>query len=776
MADYTQQNRPLRITTALGPDAVLLTAMNGHEAISDLFRFELELLAPAAKQVDFAGILGKPATVEMDLLGGTRCFQGIIARFGQGERGPEFTRYFAELVPNLWLWTKRSQSRIFSHVPLPEILKKVLDGLAVTWDIQGEFKDREYCVQYRETDFNFASRRMEEEGIFYYHTHPSDNEELVVSNNPTDAPAVPITAEIIFEDVLGGVRDEGRIYEWRKSQQLRSGKYTLWDHHFQNPHKHLDAERLILDSIAAGTVTHTLNLPGSDKLEVYDYPGNYAMRFDEVDRGGGANSDGLSGIDVDNRRAVTSRMEAETAGGLVITGAGTCGQLTPGHHFYLQRHPDADGKYFITSVTHSARLPANYRPSEGSGFEYSNRFQCIPAGLSFRPERTTRRPTVHGCQTAVVVGPPGEEIFPDKFGRVKVHFHWDREDASNEDRSCWLRVATPWAGTNWGMVHIPRIGQEVVVDFLEGDPDRPLIMGSVYNADMMPPWELPANKTQSGILSRSSPGGSPANANAIRFEDKKGSEQLWIHAEKNQDIEVENDETHWVGHDRQKTIDRDETTLVKRDRTETVNRDETITIDGNRTEHVKKDEKITIDGNRTEKVGKDESITIDGNRSENVAKDESITISGNRTEKVSKDESITISGKRTENVSKDESITIGGSRKESVSKDESITISGGRTESVGKDESVSITGGRTLSVGKDDGQSIKGGQTITIGKALSVTATDSITLTVGKASITMKKDGTITINGKDITVTGSGEITAKASKNMTLKGKKILEN
>jgi type VI secretion system secreted protein VgrG len=327
---------------------------------------------------------------------------------------------------------------------------------------------------------------------------------------------------------------------------------------------------------------------------------------------------------------------------------------------------------------------------------------------------------VSGVQTAVVVGPSGEEIFCDEFGRVKVQFHWDREGKKDEKSSCWIRVSHNIAGKQWGFVILPRMGQEVVVDFEEGDPDRPLIVGMVYNAEQMPPYTLPDNKTQSGFKSRSSKGGSPANFNEIRFEDKKGSEQVFIHAEKNQDIEVENDETHWVGHDRTKTIDNDETTHVKHDRTETVDNNETITIHGARKEEVDKNETITIHGARTETVDKDEKITIHGGR--------------------------------TEVVDKNESISIGGSRKETVSKDESVSIQGARSHNVTKDD------------------------TLAVGKNLSVTAADSISLTTGKASIVMKKDGTITISGKDITITGKGKIIGKASKDMVLKGKKILQN
>ena len=415
----------------------------------------------------------------------------------------------------------------------------------------------------------------------------------------------------------------------------------------------------------------------------------------------------------------------------------------------------------------------------------------MPAAQQFRPPRRTPKPIVQGPQTAVVTGATGAEIDTDKYGRVRVHFHWDRHGKLDDKSSCWVRVSQPWAGKNFGAVQIPRVGQEVIVDFLEGDPDQPIITGRVHNAEQMPPWDLPANATQSGILTRSSPGGGYANANAIRFEDKAGAEQLWIHAEKNQDIEVEKDETHWVGQDRRKTIDRDETTHVKRDRTETVDNNETITVHANRTEIVDKEESITIHGGRTEVVDKEENITIHGGRTEKVDQDESITIDGGRTETVAHDESITIKGGRTEIVIKDESITINGGRTETVAHDETITIKGGRTESVSKDEGVTITGGRTVSVGKDEGLSVTGARNVKIGKAdvldvgdtLAITVKKSITLTTGEASITMNSNGNIDIKGKKININGSdishecsGKFNLKASSDITMAGSKIKQN
>src|SRR5208283_841538 len=403
-----------------------------------------------------------------------------------------------------------------------------------------------------------------------------------------------------------------------------------------------------------------------------DYPGEYVIKGD---------GDPVTKV----------RMEEEEAGYDVVSGAGQCCTFTPSGKFTLQGHEVAaeNGDYVITSIRHAASEASYGSTTEGAS--YSNLFTCIPASVIYRPPRATPKPMVQGIQTAVVTGPSGEEIYVDKYGRVKVQFFWDRKGKKNENSSCWIRVSEQWAGKNWGFVCNPRIGQEVIVDFLEGDPDRPLITGRVYNAEQMPPYDLPGNMTQSGIKSRSSKGGSPANCNEILFEDKKGTELVSIHAEKDQSISVEHDESHTVGHDRTKTIDHDETSHIKHDRTETVDNNETITVHGKRTETVDKNENITIHGGRTETVDKDENITISGGRTENVSKDESITIGGGRTENVSKDESITIGGGRTENVSKDESITIGGGRTENVSKDESITIGGGRTVSVSKDEGITIS-------------------------------------------------------------------------------------
>lgn len=619
-ATYSQAQRPLLVKTPLGKDDLLLVGFSGHEAISQLFSFRLELLAKNQTQIAFDKLLGQKINVQLGLPGGKfRYFGGICNRFSQGARGPEFTSYSLEMAPQLWLLTRRAQSRIFQQKAVPDILKKVFDGLDVSYELQGSFPPRDYCVQYRETDFNFACRLMEEEGIYYFFKHTADGHKMVLANTPQSHADMPEKNTVIFETVDSGhLRDEDRIYEWEKAQELRSGKYLLWDHSFELPHKHLEADKSIPESVSVGKVTHKLKVGGNDKLELYDYPGEYAQRFDGIDPGGGDRAADVQKIFQDNKRTVEIRMQEEALPSLLVHAAGGCRQWTSGYKFNLQRHFDADGQYVVTSVQHSARLPAHYRSGDGQGFRYHNSFTCIPSALTYRPPRTTPKPVIHGTQTAVVVGPSGEEIFTDKYGRVKVQFHWDREGKNDANSSCWVRVGSIWAGKQWGAVHIPRVGQEVLVAFQEGDPDQPIIMGSVYNADQMPPYALPGNKTQSGIKSRSSLKGGTDNFNELRFEDKKGSEEVYFHAEKDFDRVVENNDTLKVGSS--KADDGSQTIDIYKDRTETVQTgNELVTIkQGTRTINVNTgdDTHNVKQGNRTVNVdqGNDTHNIKQGNR------------------------------------------------------------------------------------------------------------------------------------------------------------------
>jgi type VI secretion system secreted protein VgrG len=431
--------------------------------------------------------------------------------------------------------------------------------------------------------------------------------------------------------------------------------------------------------------------------------------------------------------------------------------------FTLLEHPrdDQNREYLVTSATHTIHSDVFEGSTAAKGQDlYSNSFSAIDSKTPFRPARTTPKPHIRGPQTAIVVGPSGEEIHTDEHGRVKLQFHWDRYGKSDENSSCWVRVSQVWAGKNWGAMHIPRIGQEVIVEFLEGDPDRPIITGRVYNGEQIPPYGLPANKTQSGVKSRSSKGGSGANFNEIRMEDKKGAEQLYVHAEKNQDNIVENDETTSVGHDRTETVGHNETISIGHDRTEIVANNEQISIGNNRTEQVAVNETIAIGFNRSVTIGMNKTETIAINKAETIGAAKELTIGGLYQVSVGAVMNETVALAKTQEVGATKSTTVAGDVSENYNSSQSTSVANDHTESIGKNQ--------TLSIGEN--------QTIQVGKNLTIEVGDQIVIQTGKASITLKKDGTIQISGKDITINGSGKIDVKASNNITMKGQKILQN
>ncbi len=636
MSSNKQANRPLTFDCPLGADKLFLRGLTGREGISKLFRFQLDLIADNKTPVPFESILGQKVTAHVALAaGGKRHFNGFCSRISQGARDPRlnnFTAYTIEIVPGFWLLSRVAQSRIFQHMSVPDILKKVLAPLSPSLEIKGTFEKRDYCAQYRETDFNFASRLMEEEGIYYYFKHSDGDHKMVIANTPSSHVDLPGPSALIFEGVLGGKRDEDRVIDWEKVQELRSGKYTLHDHSFELPHKNLEAQKTIQESVSIGTVSHKLKVGGNDKFEIYDYPGEYAQRFDGVDKGGGDQPAELQKIFADNQRTVAIRMEEEAVPSIRIRGASNVRQMVAGHKFTLQRHFNADGgPYVVTDISHDVSGAGEFRPGETGHFEYRNEFFCIPLALPFRPPRVTPKPVVPGTQTAVIVGPPGEEIFVDKYSRVKVQFHWDREGKHDPDSSCWMRVASHWAGRQWGLVHIPRIGQEVVVDFLEGDPDQPIIVGSVYNADMMPPYKLPLNKTLSGLKSQSSLGGTLSNFNEIRFEDKKGKEQLFVHAEKNMDEIVNNASAESVYGNKHLTVGGEKDGKKWGDYKELVYQDVHLHNKRNLEQQVGGDMKLLIGGE--DGSGKLDLVVKD-DRKALITKNDHLHVKGSRSEKI----------------------------------------------------------------------------------------------------------------------------------------------
>jgi type VI secretion system secreted protein VgrG len=606
---YLEENRYLYVESKLGKNELLLESFTGSEGISQLFSYQLELLSEN-KRIKFEDILGQEISFGVqgtEERGRPRFIHGIVTAFAQLPDTSRLSRYRAIVSPKLWILTQKQNCRIFQDLNVPDIIKEVLAGLDVAWELQGSFKQREYCVQYRETDFNFLSRLMEEEGIFYFFRFERNAHKLVISNNKASHHDMPGHASLIYDEVAGGVRDESRIYSWIKTQALSPGKFSMQDYSFKSPQTDLLASQDILPTALVGKINHKLKVGGNDKLEVYDYPGRYDNK----------------GTGKDITKYAMEQIEMSQ---FVIQGESNVFHLTPGFRFMLTNHPNAEGSYVLTSVTHSANEGGFHSSADIGKNHYANTFHSIPNSLQFRPPQASVRPHVWGCQTAIVVGPSGEEIYTDNYGRVKVQFHWDREGHNNESSSCWIRVASHWAGHGWGAIHLPRIGHEVVVDFLEGDPDRPIIVGSVYNAENMPPYGLPDNKTQSGIKSDSSP--RYEGYNQIRFEDMKDREEFLIHAQKDMNTTIENDETWTVRHDEKIEVANDRTTRIGNDDTATVENNMKLTVQKDRTAEIMGNDSETVFQDSTVKIMGSESRTITARRSTNITGTDSLTVAG----------------------------------------------------------------------------------------------------------------------------------------------------
>ena len=538
--DFTHDDRLLQLATPLGKDDLLLAGFSGSEGISTPFRFDLSLMATPDTTIDAKKLVGQAMTVTIaDASGGdARYINGVVSTFAQTGSDTTFVWYRAQLVPGLALLTRRADIRIFQQKSVTDVIEAVLKegGIDYKLNTTGTYQPLEYCVQYRETDFAFVSRLMEAHGIFYFFTHSDSKHTLVLADSSSAHQSCAGSDTTRFHSTTSGSSDEDTVSAWELQHEFRTGKYTLTDYNMETPSTSL--------TVSEPT---TVKLGDNDKYEVYDFPGAY-----------GKKSDGDTLVRV--------RMQDQEARTVVASGSGSCRAFTSGYRFTLGEHPQSanNGQYVLTVVSHSASNGSFVSAKEGPAPHYWNTFTCIPFATPFRPERVTPRPMAYGLQSAVVVGSSGEEIWVDKYGRVKVQFFWDRQGKKNEQSSCWVRVAQPWAGKNWGFVAWPRIGQEVLVAFESGDPDRPIIVGSLYNAEQMPPYTLPANQTQTGIKSRSSKGGGTDNYNELRFEDKKGSEEIHVQAEKDLTTVVKNDETREIRNNRTTTIAANDTKTIKK--------------------------------------------------------------------------------------------------------------------------------------------------------------------------------------------------------------------
>ena len=732
----TQENRLIAIDTPLGANVLLLRGFSGQEAVSRLFQFQLDLLS-SDPEIKFDQIIGQPVTIRVRLTGDKeRFFHGVISRFMQTGSDAGLANYRATMVPKLWLLTRTADCRIFQNEKIPDIVQTVIKENGIT-DIEtvlnGTYAPRDYCVQYRETDFNFVSRLMEQYGLFYFFKHEEKKHILVLTDDLSAHKPCPEQEEVSWNPHGGESFEDDVITSLQWEETFRFGKYAVTDYNFETPSTTLMAE--VKTKIAVG---------GNEKFEIYDYPGEYGKK---------AEGDGIAKI----------RMEEEEAQYKVITGSGGVRVFTSGYTFTLQDYvrKDMNGKYLLTQVQHSASVGNTYDTGTGGGGnqdEYSNSFTCMPAKIPFRATQTTPKPMVQGPQTAVVVGKSGEEIWTDKYGRVKVQFHWDRYGKKNEESSCWVRVSQNWAGKNWGAMFIPRMGQEVIVEFLEGDPDQPIITGRVYNAEQTVPYELPANQTQSGIKSNSSKGG--GGSNEWRFEDKKGSEEIYLHGQKDWNILIENDKGQTIGHDETLEVKNNRAKKVGVDQSEDIGSNKTIHVGANHTESIDANKTLKVGGNHSETIGGNETITVNTASAHTIALARALTIGGAYQVSVGAAMNETIGGAKGEEIGGVKAVSVGGISSENIGVNKSVDARGNISEIAGKDFDIESKKKMTLKAGDDF---------VLAGKKKGlIEITDELTIKVGKATINMKKNGDITINGQKVQVKASGDI--------ILKGKKILEN
>jgi type VI secretion system secreted protein VgrG len=592
---YTQANRLASITTPLGTDKLLFKSMTGVERLGRPFEYELLLLS-TDPDIDYKSIVGKSVTVKVQspFANVTRYFNGVVRSFAQVNYSKDLSQYMAVMVPQFWFSSLTADCRIFQNKPVKDILSTIIKTDGGVSDYRDSASSttatREYCVQYRETDFDFASRLMEEEGAYYFFEHKDGKHIFVLSDSPAAHSAATGAATVPFVTAQTPGAERQGMYSWGVRYEAKPGTYVLADYDFKNPNNVLRSNELV-----------SRNHTGSEG-EIFDYPGMFERSAD---------GDRLAKVRLHERQA---RHE-------VYSGDTTAITLAPGTKFSLSDHPKSsyNGEYLVieNEIT-IENTPYRAGKEEAPDTKIRSRVMAIPSSQTFRPARVTPRPNLRGAHTAIVVGPSGEEVHTDKYGRIKVQFYWDREGKKDENSSIFIRVAQMWAGKGWGTMFIPRIGQEVVVEFLEGEPDRPIVTGCVYNEVNNAPYALPDNKTRSTIRTNSSTGG--GGYNEIRFEDKKDSEQLFVHAQKDQDTRVVHDRKEWIGNDTH--------LYVKQDRLEQVDRDHHETITGKHIVEVGGDSHLKIKGKDAVEITGKHSLVVKDDVAEKFEKNQSTAVTG----------------------------------------------------------------------------------------------------------------------------------------------------
>lgn len=723
--------RTIAIHTPFGR-ALSFVELKGVEALSSLYEYRL-ILTSKDPNLAATDIIGQTMFVSIDTKDGERILNGLVTDFGylsEDEDEQSYHLYTCIMRPNMWYLTQRYDSRVFVDKDIIEITRTILDEFGFPYEIQclNSYRKYGHSTQYQETSFNYLSRLFEQEGLYYYFDHTEDNNTLIIVDDNSAHPPIQGNPAIPYHSaVTPGTPDQSYIDEWQQSDRLATKKINVNDHSYKLANRKLDYNMS----------THEL---GGISTEHYDFYTGFSNKEDAASY-------------------VQVRSQDYNAQSKRVSAAGNVLTIAPGHTFTLTRHPHdaANTEHLIIHSEYDFKEAGYASGSEQSHYRID--FTAIPLTYQYRTPRVTPKPQIIGTQAATVTGPAGEEVYTNPYGDIKVQFHWDRYGPKNQMSSDWIRVAQGSAGGSFGSINTPRIGEEVLIDFINGDSDRPIVIGRLYNSANPPPWGYPQAAKQSGIKSKSF--NSPLeNYNELMFNDDAGFELVNLQAQRDLNSLVKNDERRQVNRDRTTTIDNDETITVHGKRTEVVDLDETITIHQNRTEVVDKDETITIHQNRQERVDENETLDIGGNRTETVHKSEQVTIKGNRDKTVKGNDTLNVDKNRKENVHKSRSLNVDRTNTEFVKLAKSVTVGLGYATQVGTVMNTAVGIMQTEQVGR-----IKKSF---VGKSYSITAGDEFKITVGKSSLVMNADGSIIITGSSIVT--------QAEKENKVIGKDVLIN
>jgi type VI secretion system secreted protein VgrG len=761
---------PITLKSPLPAKDLMFESMTASDGLSMLGEMQLGLVSEKA-DLKPQDLLGKPITVSVALADDKkRHFHGYVTRFGIGAHRGRYFGYQASVRPWLWFLTRTADCRIFQELSVPDIVKKVFEDHGTAnfeFKLFRSYRKWVYCVQYRETDYNFIARLLEHEGIYWYIEHGDGTSKVVLVDSQSAHDAAPGCESLpYYENAAASASDTECISAWTFASEVETDKVELTSYDFERPSTSLKAD---------AKKSHTYTLPD---FEMFDFQGDYVQA-------------------ADGSQWAEDRLDEHQARFQMAHGGSNAHGIEVGRLLELAKHPRADqnSKYLITAISVNAHVDAYESDSSAGAFRCD--FSAIPSAQQFRPQRRTPKPFMQGPQTAVVVGPGGEEIFTDKHGRVKVQFHWDRLGKKNEKSSCWVRVSQPWAGKGWGAVSIPRIGQEVVVDFLEGDPDQPIVTGRVYNAEQTPPFPLPEGAVVSGIKSKSH---KATGYNEMSMDDTPGKEKFTIHGQ----------------YDMASTIEHDQTTTVHNNRTDTIDVDDTESVGNDQTQSVGNNHKQTVKVNQTIKVGNNQDLTVGASRTKHIVANEKnnidvnqdTVIGGARTLKVTDSDSVDIGSTQTVNIKllKTETIgaayvlsvgavmnqAVGAALLQEVAGAKVVGVGALSTENVALSKSIkagtNISFEATAKMAHKSGAAYSaeagatmsfkstGDYSVTSSAKAGIDAASELVLKCGSAEIILKSGGEISIKGSSISVNGSGKIVVDASGDLNLKGSKINNN